>query len=138
MFCFVEHDILSVIRLHNTRLHVLATGIGGGVHVGNKANHGFLLLGIGGEGSHKVAVVVEAYLCQSEGNELIAERLGKHHLTGGGRREARVLIRSGAESGVLDKSFGNRHRFIYYFDFYCILIAFSLHSHRILIARDSS
>ena len=62
----VQYDVRTVIVLDDAGAHVLAAAVRRGVHVGDEANGGNLLGGIGRQGGIDVGVFVHLHLFQAQ------------------------------------------------------------------------
>ena len=72
----VQHDILTVVALDDSRLDILAAHIGCSIHVGDKSNHGSILVALTRRDStHSVAILICHNLGQPECFHLLLEHI---------------------------------------------------------------
>ena len=96
--------------LHHLRLHVLAAGAGGGVHMGDQAQRGLVLAaGGGGQGAVDIAVLVHAGVGDAQLFHLLHQQAGQVELAGGGRMGAGAVAGGGVHPGVSDQAFVCAH-----------------------------
>ena len=79
----VESDGAAGIFLHDAWLNITTAHVGGSVHVGDEAQCGQWLVGVGGKSGIEVTIVVERYLAESHLLKVFLQLLGKDHLSGG-------------------------------------------------------
>ena len=72
-FVGVEYDVGAVIVVYDARADVGTAAVGTGVHVGDEADGGHGLVGIGGEGGIHIGMLVHLHFGQSDGLELPVE-----------------------------------------------------------------
>ena len=98
-----QDDRLTLI-LNDAGLHVVAAHVGRGVHVGNKADGGHGLVGVGGQGGKQVAVVIERDVAQTHGMQFTLQFLGKYHLARRGGSQVGEFVTLGVKLHILQKS----------------------------------
>ncbi len=100
----VEHDGASLV-VDDARFHVVAAHVGGGVHVGDEADGGHLLVAaVARQRGKEVAVVVERDVAQPHGVQFLLEHAGKCHLARSGRSEVRQFVALRVILHVVDKA----------------------------------
>ena len=86
-----QHDVSTVIVLDDAGLDVGARAVHAGVVVGNEADGGHLLLGIGLEGGVDVAHLVHLDIRETFALQLFLQVFGKHELLGRAWHSLRVF-----------------------------------------------
>ena len=98
-----QHDVSTVIVLDDAGLDVGARAVHAGVVVGNEADGGHLLLGIGLEGGVDVAHLVHLDIRETFALQLFLQVFGKHELLGRAWHSLRVFGRLGVKLCIIDK-----------------------------------
>jgi len=81
-----QGHVAAVVVLVQDGVHVLAAGIGGGVHVGDEAQCGLVLAaGSGRQAAVDVAVLVHTGILHAQSLELLHQLVGQVKFPGGGR-----------------------------------------------------
>ena len=105
-----QHHVAAVIVLVQDGVHVLATGIRGGVHVGNQTQCGlFLAAGGGGQGTVDVAVFVHPGILHAQSLQLLHQLVSQIKLPRSGRMGAGLRVRGGVDLDVIKQSFIGAH-----------------------------
>ena len=78
----IEGDVTAGIGADNARVNVAAAHVRARVHMGDEADSGQGLVGVGRESGHEVAVFVEGNILQAHLAEFALKIFGKLILTG--------------------------------------------------------
>jgi hypothetical protein len=62
----VQEDIFAVVILYDLGFDILAIHIGAGVHVCHEPDHRYVLIGIGWQGGHHIAVLIHMSIAQAK------------------------------------------------------------------------
>ena len=101
-----EHDVPSIVVLDDARLDVLSAAVGACVHVGDEADCGHLLVGIGRQSGIDVAVLVHLDFREAKCFQLVAQVFSQSKLLLCARALCFVLFATlRIEANVLQKSF---------------------------------
>ena len=113
-----QEDVCAVIFFYDARLHILARSVRTGVHVGNEADGGHLLVSVGHlpvdvswQCGIEIAQFVQFHLLQTLGDEFFFQMLCKDPLLLGGRCHVGLLRRLCVEGDVAQKTFNDIHAF---------------------------
>ena len=98
-----QRDVGTVVVLDYLRFDILAGGVGGGVHVGDEAYRGHILLYIRGDAAHNVAVFIEFRL-YSKVIQFLAKEFQEVQLLGCRGLALRLLVALGIDRHVPQES----------------------------------
>ena len=104
-------DVAAVVALDDTGLDVGTTGVEGGIVVGDEADGGNGLVGVGGKGGVDVAFLVHLDFLQALLLQLFLEVAGEDELLRVAGYGLGLIDRLGVKLGVVDKSFCYFHKF---------------------------
>ena len=99
-----QHNIGTAVVLDNAGRHVAARHIGARIEVGDKADYRHLLVGVGWQRGHQIAVIVEGHLGKAYLLQLFGQSLGKDHLPRRTGSHIGKLVRLGIETYIVEKT----------------------------------
>ena len=106
-----QGDIAAVVVLVEDGLDVLAGSVGGGVHVGDEAQRGLLLVALGGgDAAVDVAVLVHKGVLNADGFHLFHQQVGEVKFPCGRRMGAGLGVRGGVYFGIFQQSLVSTHK----------------------------
>ncbi len=62
IFCFVQHNVVSIVIFNHPRIDVLAAHIGTGIEMGYKPDDRSIFACIGRQGRHQITIIIEAHI----------------------------------------------------------------------------
>ena len=105
-----EQNVAAVVVLDDLGLHVLARGVGGGVHVGDEADGGFILqAGGGGQHAVDIAVFVHPHLLKAQFLHLPFQQTGQVELAGGAGVRGAVVVGGGVNFRIIKETLISAH-----------------------------
>ena len=104
-----EQDVAAIVVVDDARMDIGSRAVGAGVVVGDEADGGRLLLGVGLQRGVDVALVVHLDIAQAFVLEFFFQILGEYELFRRTGHTLRVFARLCVELGIVQKPFGNVH-----------------------------